>query len=54
MFVCEISFYVDISSIAWHFLTIKQIGDKYFSKNLITKDTRFNVRMKISQGKSRF
>ena len=33
MFVYEIRFYVDISSIAYHFSTIKQIGDKYFSKN---------------------
>ena len=54
MFVYEISFYVDMSSIAQHFLTIKQIGDKNFSKKLFTKDTRFNVRMNISQGKSRF
>ena len=54
IFVYEISFYVDISCIASDFLTIKQVGDKYFSKNLITKDTILNVRMIISQGKSRF
>ena len=53
MFVYEIRFYVEISSIAYHFSTIKQIGDKDFSKKLITKDTRFNVRMNISQDKSR-